>query len=111
MVSIDFSPGTIYVLGPNGSYETIDSVVDSQELTYSEFTDDMTYISSVNMAAASFECNAKMSKEAIMAIYGIREAVLRCCPNKQVVHLAFHAKKPRTRKKNFNRAIRILEKM
>lgn len=35
----------------------------------------------------------------------------RCCPNKRVAHLAFYAKKPRTRKKNLNRVIKILEKM
>lgn len=111
MVSIDFSPGTLYILGPNGKYETFGNVTKVEEnLTYSEFADDMTYTSSVD-TAASFECIAKLSKEAIMAICGIREAVLRCCPNKRVVHLAFHAKKPRTRKKNFNRAIKILEEL
>ena len=111
MVSIDFRPGTLYILGPNGNYETFDNVAKVEELTYSEFSDDMTYISSIDTATSSFECITKISKEAIMALFGIREAVIRCCPNKRLVHLALYAKKPRTRKKNFNRAIRILEGM
>lgn len=109
MVSIDFRPGTLYILGPNGNYETFGNVAKVEELTYSEFADDMTYISSFDTAASSFECITKISKEVIMALFGIREAVFRCCPNKRVVHLALYAKKSRTRKKNFNRAIRILE--
>ncbi len=32
------------------------------------------------------------------------------CPNKRVSYLAAHARKKRTRKKNFNRAIRILQR-
>lgn len=67
------------------------------------------FISSIDTATSSFECIIKISKEAIMALFGIRKAVVRCCPNKRVVHLALYAKKPRIRKKNFNRAIRILE--
>ena len=109
MVSIDFRPGTLYILGPNGNYETFDNIAKVEELTYSEFADDMTYISSLDTAASSFECITKVSKEMLMSICGFRDAVLRCCPNKRVVHLALYAKKPRTRKKNFNRAIRILE--
>lgn len=111
MASIDFSPGTLYILGPNGDYKTFGNIAKVEELTYSEFDDDITYISSFDTAASSFECIAKLSKEAIMTLFGFREAIIRCCPNKRVVHLAFYAKKPRTRKKNFNRAIKILEKM
>lgn len=111
MASIDFNPGTLYILGPNGDYKTFGNIAKVEELTYSEFDDDITYISSFDTAASSFECIAKLSKEAIMTLFGFREAIIRCCPNKRVVHLAFYAKKPRTRKKNFNRAIKILEKM
>ena len=37
-------------------------------------------------------------------------ARLEECPNRRVVHLAKHAKKARTRKKNLRRAMRIIEK-
>lgn len=46
-----------------------------------------------------------------MTLTGLRDVVIKCCPNKRVVHLALHAKKPRTRKKNFHRAIKILEEI
>lgn len=40
----------------------------------------------------------------------VEEAVINSCPNKRVSYLAVHARKKRTRKKNFNRAIRILQR-
>lgn len=57
---------------------------------------------------ATFTTFVKVSKDAIMAILGIKDSVLDICPNKRVVHLAKHGSK-KTRKKNFHRAIRILE--
>lgn len=38
------------------------------------------------------------------------QTVLKLCPNKRVTYLIRYAKKMRARKKNFNRAIRILKK-
>ena len=43
-----------------------------------------------------------------MSILGIKDSVLDICPNKRVVYLAKHGSK-KTSKKNFHRAIRILE--
>lgn len=60
---------------------------------------------------ATFEMCCKISKELILAILGFRERVLDICPNKRVVHLAKHGRNKKIRKKNFNRAIRILEEM
>ena len=40
----------------------------------------------------------------------ICNSIFDCCQNKKVVRLAKHARKRKTRKKNFNRCIRILEK-
>ena len=57
---------------------------------------------------ATFTAFVKVSKDAIMTILGIKDSVLDVCPNKRVVHLAKHGSK-KTRKKNFHRAIRILE--
>lgn len=115
MANVVFSPGSLYIVEPTKSFEPIEPIV--AEIESFDFEEDYEYangmpcISFLDMVAASFECTAALSREAIMAIYGIREAVLRCCPNKRVVHLAFYAKKPRTRKKNFNRAIKILEEL
>lgn len=45
-----------------------------------------------------------------MYILGIRDLIVKNCPNKRVAHLALHAKKKRTRKKNIHRAVYILER-
>lgn len=66
-------------------------------------------VASLSNLEASFTAIAKVSKDVMLAITGVYEAVINCCPNKRVVHLALHAKKARTRKKNRNRAFRILE--
>lgn len=111
MATIEMTGGVLYILDPDNSYETIGDINKVEEFTASEFDNEASYISSLNInTSSSFEAVTKMSKEAIVALFGIRDAVVKCCPNKRVVHLALHAKKPRTRKKNFNRAIRILEK-
>lgn len=108
MATIEMTNGTMYIFGPDNSYEPVGKLNKIEEVYTSGFADEQSYISMLDLTA-SFECIAKLSKEAIMVLYGIRETVIRCCPNKRVVHLASHAKKPRTRKKNFNRAIKILE--
>lgn len=56
------------------------------------------------------EIPIKLSKEALNELFGIRRYVYDCCSNKKVVYLAKHARKRKTRKKNLNRAIRILER-
>ena len=56
----------------------------------------------------SFDIPVTLSKDAWLAILGVKDAVLDVCPNKRVVHLVKHGNK-KTRKKNFHRAIRILE--
>ena len=44
-------------------------------------------------------------------LMGIEKRIIELCPNKRVVHLAYHAKKRRARKKNYNRMCRIVEKL
>lgn len=111
MTSINFNPGALYILGPNGDYKTFGNIAKIEELASYTETDDDVAFSSFDTTSSYFECITKLSEEAIMTLFSFREAIIRCCPNKRVVHLAFYAKKPRTRKKNFNRAIKILEKI
>lgn len=59
----------------------------------------------------TFEACCSIRKELMLAMFGVRIAVLELCPNKKVVHLARHGRNKKIRKKNFNRAIRILEEM
>ena len=56
----------------------------------------------------SFNISVILSKDAWLSILGVKDAVIDICPNRRVVHLAKHGSK-KTRKKNFHRAIRILE--
>ena len=56
----------------------------------------------------SFDLSFTVSKDTWLTILGVKDAVIDMCPNKRVVHLAKHGNK-KTRKKNFHRAIRILE--
>ena len=53
---------------------------------------------------------AQRAQRAVYALLGITEAVLELCPDKRVVHLAKHARKERTRKKNRRRAYRLMMK-
>lgn len=107
MAKIEFSNATMYIAEPDSGYTPIGQVKDF-ECTCSDSDDPPSYMSLANLSD-SFECVCKLSKEAAMAIFGVRDAVIKCCPNQRVVHLALHAKKARTRKKNFHRAIKILE--
>lgn len=56
----------------------------------------------------SFNLSVTVSKDTWLTIIGVKEAVFDICQNKRVIHLAKHGNK-KTRKKNFHRAIRILE--
>lgn len=60
-------------------------------------------------ALASFASAIAPAVKALAQFLTYQEELERC-PNRKVVHLAKHAKKARTRKKNLHRAMRILEK-
>lgn len=74
----------------------------------STYADDQQYITMDSFG--DLVCTIQLSNEDYMKIFGIYDSMLQMCPNKRVVHLVEHARKPRTRKKNFNRVIKILEK-
>ena len=109
MAEIKFSDAKMYVVGPDDSYIPFGTIKDIDYIS-SDSKDIAPYTPFINLAD-SFEHVCKVSKEGLMVILGIRDTVLKCCPNKQVVYLASHAKKSRARKKNFHRAIKILERM
>lgn len=92
-----YSP--IIALGDVNSTEEVETVTyagDQQYITTDSFED--------------FVCAIQLSNENYMKILDIYNDMLYMCPNKRVVHLAKHARKLQTRKKNFNRVIKILEK-
>lgn len=85
----------------------VDYVTDDKEMkeTYSGFSNLSHCLTDLSQ---SFDISVTLSKDDWLAILGVKDAVLDVCPNKRVVHLAKHGNK-KTRKKNFHRAIRILE--
>ena len=75
-----------------------------------EWADDASdFVVPVTGMEATYETCCKISKDIVLALLGIRDSVLDLCLNKKVAHLARHGKNKKIRKKNFHRAIRILE--
>ena len=110
---INFGPGTIYISNPDETLIRFADVNDCSIECEDECKDEINYISNDNnnTIEASFECVAKMSRDMLMAITGVSDVVVKCCPNRKVAYLALHSRKKRTRKKNFHRAIKILEEL
>ncbi len=84
---------------------SINTIEDSKE-----YADNQVYISQL-ASFDSIEISVKPSKEVLNALFGICNLICDCCPNKKVAHLAKHARKRKTRNKNYSRCIRILEKV
>lgn len=107
---INFRFGSIYTKNSDGDWAELGPISEFEVETY---TDDpintIAIADTFNPPSNSFECIAKASKEFILAVTGLRNSILECCPNKRVVHLALNGRTRRIRKKNFNRAIKILE--
>lgn len=99
--------GQLYFAEPDGTYSLLGHVTDIECAT--EDDDISLPVASLTNLEASIEILGKMYKETMLAITGMYQAVIDCCPDRRVAHLALHAKKARTRKKNRNRAFRILE--
>lgn len=109
MAKIEFSNAKMYISEPDGGYTPIGKAVDI-ECACDDSEDNASHASFTNQILLSAFASW-LSEEAAMAIFGVRSAVLKCCPNKRVAYLASNAKKARARKKNLRRAIKLLEKM
>ncbi len=105
MGDIKLDSGTIYF--NDKPLELKDVVIG---VDYADGEDMTSYVNIGIPQEAYFECDVTFSKTLLMYITGVANTVIELCPNKRVVHLIKHARKVRTRKKNFERAIRILEK-
>ncbi len=101
--------GKFYVATTGNGYEPLAMLETSSISATEEHADDQIYIPKLT-SFDSIEISAKLSEEALNKLFGICNSIFDCCPNKKVAHLAKHARKRKTRKKNFNRCIRILEK-
>lgn len=107
---IEFCKGTVYI---NGEH-----FCDDVEIRCAKEPDPLVefdrVVYQIGQAAQEFTCSIKMATDAYVrfahAMLGIDLALAEMCPNRRVVHLAKHAKKKRTRKKNYNRMIRECER-
>lgn len=99
--------GQLYFAEPDGTYSLLGNVTDVEYTA--ENNDISEVVASITGCEAAFEMLAKTTKEILLAITGMYQAVIDCCPDRRVAHLAAHGKTARVRKKNFHRAIRILE--
>lgn len=116
MNGITLNPGVLYFGMPG---ENPIPVREAQLIEAKDIKDDVDVenIMHIGNALSEFSFSVYVERKAmqkfLMEIMGIRKYVLDIMREEghtKVYHLALHAKKHRTRKKNFNRAIRILKK-
>lgn len=110
-MGIEVTDVGLYVIGSDGQYSMFESINDCDiECTTSDEIDELNRLSqSITNLTESFTGTVQLTKEMFMAILGLNKAIIAACPNRRVAYLATHARKKRTRIKNLNRAIRILE--
>ena len=101
--------GTLYILNEDNEPKKFGEVKDVETEGWAD--DASEFVVPVTGMEATYEACCKIAKDVVLALLGIRDSVLDLCPNKKVVHLARHGKNKKIRKKNFNRAIRILEEL
>ena len=107
---INLGQGTLYISELDGSCTPLEDISEINSCIDREDESQQVYVNKINPEKA-FEFTTKVTKEAILAITGVRKIIIECCPNKRVVYLALHSRKKRTRQKNFHRAIKILENL
>ena len=101
--------GTLYILNDNEAPKKFGEVKDAE---VEEWADDVSdFVVPITGMETTYEAWCKVSKDFVLALLGIRDSVLDLCPNKKVVHLARHGRNKKICKKNFHRAIRILEEL
>ena len=113
--NIQLGPGRLFIEGPDGP-EYLGSVyeLDTTDCTFEKepWPKENPFIKTG--LSETMTCSIKMvgqaAQRALDALLGVTKAMLELCPDKRVVHLAKHARKERTRKKNRRRAYRLLAK-
>lgn len=106
---LELSSGTLYILNEDDEPKKFGEVKDVETEGWADDVSD--FVVPVTGMEATYEACCKISKDIVLALLGIRDSVLDLCPNKKVVHLARHGKNKKIRKKNFSRAVRILEEL
>ena len=102
--------GTLYISELDGSCAPLGDISEINSCIDREDEPQQVYINKINLEKA-FEFTTKVTKEAILAITGIRKIIIECSTKKRVVYLALHSRKTRIKQKNFHRAIKILDNL
>lgn len=108
--NVKLGEGTLYIKG-----EEIGNV---QEAEFTEEPDEMREfvdgLWNLTMAGQEFSCTIEMATDAYVkmthALLGIDKYLYENCSSRRVAHLARHARKMRTRRKNYKRMIKLCEK-
>lgn len=99
----------LYILSDDEAPKKLGEVKNAE---VEEWADDASdFVIPVTGMEATYEVCCKIAKDIVLALLGARDSVLDLCPNKKVVHLARHGRNKKIRKRNFSRAIRILEEL
>lgn len=106
---INLNSGTLYIQKQDGSHEHFLYAAEVNTTT-SKSNDSPVYIANVRGLEATFEALAVITKDMFLKMCRVYDAIIQTCPNKKVVHLVLYGKNKKIRKKNFHRAIKILEK-
>lgn len=106
---LELSSGTLYILNEDDEPKKFGEVKDAETEGWAD--DASEFVVPVTGMEATYEACCKIAKDIVLALLGIRDSVLDLCPNKKVIHLARHGRNKKIRKKNFSRAIRILEEL
>ena len=109
MINFGSGSGSLYILNDAEASKKLGEVKDVETEGWADDASDC--VVPVTGMEATYEACCKISKDIILALLGIRDSILDFCPNKKVVHLARHGRNKKIRKKNFHRAIRILEEL
>lgn len=114
---IELGSGTLYISNTDATCQLLGNL-HGAEVSYEPTDDHYDYIDTTSNSyvpycgdyESTINATCTLCKEELMYIFGVRDLILKNCPNKIVANLALHAKKKRTRKKNIHRAVYILER-
>lgn len=102
-------PGVFYVkIGDK--WEKLGEMADTPEVEPTDEPEPCDLSKLTEELSVSFEMVGKMAEQAALMFFGLWDEVLKSCPDPRVRHLALHAKRERTRKKNIHRIFRMIER-
>lgn len=101
--------GAVYVkIGDK--WEKLGKMVDTPKTELADEPEPCNLSKLTEELSISFKTVRKAAEQVSLIFSGLWGMVLESCPDRRVRHLALHAKRERTRKKNVHRIFRMLER-